>query len=101
MAATETTGATFQINNAKTYIPVVSLFINDNLKFLENVRQGLKELFLWNKDRCEITKETKNNNLDYLIDSIFKNVNRLFVLSFKNDDDDPMRGSFDEYITCH
>ena len=32
----------FQINNAKTYIPVVSLFINDNLKFLENVRQGFK-----------------------------------------------------------
>ena len=42
VAATETTGATFQINNAKTYIPVVSLFINDNLKFLENVRQGFK-----------------------------------------------------------
>ena len=42
VTATETTGATFQINNAKTYIPVVSLFINDNLKFLENIRQGFK-----------------------------------------------------------
>ena len=30
---TETTGATFQINNAKLYVPVVTLFKND--KFLE------------------------------------------------------------------
>ena len=37
---TETTGAAFEINNAKLYVPVVTLFINDNTKFLENIKQG-------------------------------------------------------------
>ena len=45
----------------------------------------------------ETISQTKNNNLDYLIDPTFRNVNRLFVLSFKNDNDDPTRDSFDEY----
>ena len=40
--AIHTTGATFQINNAKLYVPVVTLPINDNIKFLENTKQGFK-----------------------------------------------------------
>ena len=47
--------------------------------------------------RSEITTQTKNNNLDYLIDPTFANINRLFVLSFKNGDNDPTRNSFDKY----
>ena len=31
--ATLTTGTTFQINNAKLYIPVVTLSVNDHIKF--------------------------------------------------------------------
>ena len=31
--ATQATGSTFQINNAKHYVPVVTLSINDNIKF--------------------------------------------------------------------
>ena len=31
-----------------------------------------------------------------MIDSMFKTINRFFLLSFKNDDDDPTRNSFDE-----
>ena len=33
-----------------------------------------------------------------MIDPTFRNINRLFVLSFKNCDDDPARNSFD---VCH
>ena len=33
------TGTTFQINNAKLYVPVLTLSINDNIKFLENIKQ--------------------------------------------------------------
>ena len=45
---------------------------------------------------------TRNNNLNYLIDAIFTNVNRLFVLSFKNehgndDEDESVRTSFKKY----
>ena len=50
-----------------------------------------------NKYRSETTTLTKNNNLDYLIDPTFRNINRLFVLSFKNGNDDPTRDSFDKY----
>ena len=34
-----------------------------------------------------MSKEPKNNNLHYLIDPTFTKVNRLFVLSFKNETD--------------
>ena len=97
MVTRQTTGATFQINNAKLYVPVVTLPINDNIKFLENTKQGFKVTISWNKYRSEITTQTKNNNLDYLIDPTFRNINRLFVLSFKNGNDDPSRDVFDKY----
>ena len=34
-----------------------------------------------------MSNENKNNNLNYLIDPTFSNVNRLFVLSFENEVD--------------
>ena len=70
---------------------------NDNIKFLEYIKQGFKRTISWKKCRSEITKQTKNNNLDYLIDPTFRNINRLFVLSLKNGNDDPTRDSFDKY----
>ena len=33
-----------------------------------------------------MTNQAKINNLNYLIDRTFNNANRLFVLSFENDD---------------
>ena len=41
-----------------------------------------------------MTNQTKNNNLNYLIDPTFTKVNRLFVLSFENEND---RTSFSKY----
>ena len=41
-----------------------------------------------------MTNHTKNNNLNYLINPGFTKVNRLFVLSFENEDD---RTSYSEY----
>ena len=38
----QTTRATFQINNAKIYVSLVTLSINDNIKFLEDIKQGLQ-----------------------------------------------------------
>ena len=34
-----------------------------------------------------MTKQAKTNNLNYLIDPTFNKINRLFVLSFENEDD--------------
>ena len=36
MEKKQTNGATFQINNKKFYVPIVTLSIKDNIKFLEN-----------------------------------------------------------------
>ena len=41
-----------------------------------------------------MSNQTKNKNLNYLIDPTFTNVNRLFVLSFENEND---RISFSKY----
>ena len=73
----QTTGAKFQINNAKPYVPIVTLSINDNIKFSENIKQRFKRTISWNKYRSEITTQTKTNNLDYLIDQTFRSINRL------------------------
>ena len=40
------TSATFQINNAKLYVPVVTFSVNDNVQFLENIKQEFKGQFL-------------------------------------------------------
>ena len=77
--------------------------IHDNIEFLENIKQGFKRTIFWDKYRSKITTQTKNNNLDHLIeldynfDPTFRNINRLFLLSFRNGDDDPSRYSFDKY----
>ena len=57
--ATAITGSEFQINDVKLYVPVVTLSINDNIKFLENIKQGFKKAISWNKYRSEITTHTK------------------------------------------
>ena len=56
----QTTGATFQINNAKLYVPVVALSIND-ITFLESMKQEFISTISWNKYRPGITTQPKNN----------------------------------------
>ena len=92
---TEKTSATLQINKAKPFLPVVTLSINDNINFLENRKQRFRTTASWNKYRSEVTTQPKDNNLDYMIDPTF--INRLFVLSFWNGDDDCPRDSFDKF----
>ena len=64
--------------------PVITLSINDNIKYLEYIKQGFKRKIFWIKYRSEIVIQPLNINSDYLNDATFRNINRLFVLSFKN-----------------
>ena len=78
------TTAVFKMTDCKLYVPVLTLSAeNDN-----------KRTIKWNKYRSKMSNQTKNNDLNYLIDPKFTNVNRLFVLSFENEDD---RTSFSKY----
>ena len=75
-------------------VPVVTLSAENDNKLLEQLKTGFKRTIKWNKYTSEMSNQTKNNNLNYLIDPTFTNVNRLFVLSFENEDD---RTSFSKY----
>ena len=88
------TNATFQIKYTKLYVPVVTLSTQDDNKRLEQFKTGFKRTIKWNKYRSEMTNQTKTNHLNHLIDSKFTKFNRLFVLSFENEED---RTSFSKY----
>ena len=88
--------ATFKITDCKLYVPVVTLSAENNNKFLEQLKTGFKRTITWNKCKSQMSKQTEKNNLNYLIDPRFTNVNRLFVLLFKNEDED-VRTSFKKY----
>ena len=63
--------AAFEIKECKLYVPLVTL---------KQLKTGFKRTIKWNKYRSEMSNQTKNNNLNHLIDPAFTNVNRLFVL---------------------
>ena len=88
------TNAGFKMKDTKLYVPVVALSGENDNKLLEQLKTGFKRIIKWNKYKSEISNQTKHNNLNYLIDLTFTKVNRLFVLSFENEDD---RTSFSKY----
>ena len=81
------TNATFKITDCKLYVPVVTLSAENDNKLLEQLKTGFKRTIKWKKYRSGMSSQTKNNNLYYLIDPTFANMNRLFVLSFENEED--------------
>ena len=88
------TGATLAINDCKLYIPIVTLSKDDEIKLLTNGKSGFMREVTWNKYRSQMSTEAINNNLNILIDPTFTNVNRLFVLAYRNADD---RQSFSQF----
>ena len=73
----------FQITDTKLYVPAVTLSKENEKKLLEQLKSVFKGTVKWNKYKSQMTIRSQNNNLNYLIDPIFTNVNRLFVLSFE------------------
>ena len=73
----------FQITDTKLHVPVVTLSKENDKKLLEQLKSGFKRTVKWNKYRSQMTAQSNNNNLNYLIDPTLTRVNRLFVLSFE------------------
>ena len=88
------TGASLAISDCKLYIPVVTLYKDDEIKLLTNLKSGFTREIEWNKYRSQMTTEAINNNLNILIDPTFTYVNRLFVLAYQTADD---RQSFSQF----
>ena len=85
---TDSTGeGKFAITETKLYVPVVTLSTKDNEKLLQQLKSGFKKTISWNKYESSIKTFAQNRYLNYLINPSFQGVNRLFVLSFENEND--------------
>ena len=91
------TGLEFKITDAKLYVPVVTLSIENDIKLLQQLKSVFKRTITWNKYRSQMAIQPQNNNLNYLIDPTFTNVNRLFILSFSRNNENDNRDSCMHY----
>ena len=73
---------TFQINDTKLDVSVVTLSTHENIKLLKQLEPGFKRTNYWNKYLAKTTNQAWGRYLDYLIDPSFQG---LFVLSFEDD----------------
>ena len=70
----------------ETKLPVITLSTKDNAKLLQQLKSGFKRIINWNKYESSIKTYAQNRYLNHLINPSFQGVNRLFVLSFENED---------------
>ena len=76
----------FAITETKLYVPVVTLSTEDNAKLLLQLKSNFKRKINWNKYESSVNTFAQKRYLNYLINPTFQGVNRLFVLSFENED---------------
>ena len=82
------TGETkFAITETKLYVPVVTLSTEDNAKLLQQLKSNFKRKINWNKYESSVKTFAQNRYLNCLINPSFQGVNRLFALSFENEND--------------
>ena len=86
----------FSVTVCKLYVPVVTLQTEYQNQVYKELKTGISIDFTWNKYRSQMINQTTPNNLNFLIDPTFNNINRLFVLAFPNEDD---RRSCSKYYT--
>ena len=89
--------AIFEITDTKLFVPVVTLSKENDIKRLEELKSGFKWTIKWNKYRSQTTIQPQNNNLNYLIDPTFMNVNRFFFLPFPRNNNTDSRYYFSNY----
>ena len=76
----------FKIADTKIYVPVVTLSTHVNVKLLKQLGSGFKRTINWNKYQSKKANQSQNRYLQFLIDPSFQGVNRLLVLSFKDEE---------------
>ena len=89
---TTATTATFEINDAKLYVPIVTLSVEDNSKLSKLLSEGFKRSIHWTEYKVSPNKivEFANANVNgkkyirELLDSSCQEINRLFVFAYGN-----------------
>ena len=84
--ANSTVAGRFAISDTKFYNAIVTLSTQDNTKLLQQLKFGFKRTINWNKYQSDPKTYAQNKYLNHLVDQSFQGVNRIFVLSFKNED---------------
>ena len=84
----------FAITNTKLFVPALTLSTPENTKLLQQLKSSFKRTINWNKFQSDPKIYTQNRHLNHLVDLIFLGVNRLFVLSFENENN---RTSYSNY----
>ena len=88
--ATGADSATFEITDAKLYVPIVTLSAEDNVKLSKLLGEGFKRSIYWNKYKVidNIVVSINNANEEKYIrerlDASYQKVKRLFVLAYDN-----------------
>ena len=85
------------VKDSKLYVLVVTFSTENDKKLLEQLKSGFKRTIKWNKYRSQMTIQSNNNNLNYLIDLTFTKVTRVFVLLLARNTRDDHRDSFSYY----
>ena len=103
-AANNASKVIFKIADAKLYVPIVTLSIEDNSKLAKLLNEGFKRLIYWNKYKVIPNKTVELaavNDVKYireLLDSSCQGVKRLFVLAYNNTDDQVCVDSYKKYF---
>ena len=69
LAIVAPSGATFKIKETKQYVPVVTLSKENDTKCLEQLISGFRRTIKCSKYGSQMSVQSNNNNLNYLIDS--------------------------------
>ena len=94
-AITNSTGAgTFEITDAKLYVPVVTLSIQDNSKLLQLLKSEFKRVISWHKYLSKDELFRRNPNLNHLVAQSFQRLNILLVLAFENNTQRTLHSGF-------
>ena len=77
----------FTITDTKLYLPVVTLSTQYNAKLFQQLKSGFRRAINWNKYQSDPKTYARNRYLNHLVNPSFQGVNRLFELSFENEND--------------
>ena len=75
-----------EITDTKLCVSVVTLSTQYNTKILQQLKSGFKRT-LTGTNITDPKRYAQNRYLNHLVDSSFQGVNRLFALSFENEND--------------
>ena len=90
---------TFTITDAKFYVPVVTLSIEDNAKLSKLLSEGFKRPVYWNKYKVIPNKTyDQNHYIREFLDASYQGVKILFVLAYGRENNNATENSHRKYF---